>query len=56
MITEKIIDNLLDRGYSFEEIDSVKNWLKNIEDWKYMDFEDVLKIYYKDNSENICIK
>jgi len=43
MISQETIEDLRQSGYSFEEIEQIKQWLKDIEDGNVMPFEDVIK-------------
>ncbi len=52
MITREELKSLKDAWYTFEEIESIKLWLKNIDEWKTIS-EDKFwwNIYKKINSK-----
>lgn len=34
MLSKEAIEGMKKDGYTFEQIESIKKWLKNIEEWK----------------------
>jgi hypothetical protein len=61
MLTQLEIEELKNDGFTFEQIESIKVWLKNIDEWKTISEEDFWQIVKKDitnyfiNKEK-CIK
>lgn len=51
-LSKKTIDYLASSGYTFEEINHVKNGLKDIENWNVVSFENVIKNIKNGNAVN----
>ncbi len=52
MITQEELQSLKDAWYTFEEIESIKLWLKNIDEWKTISENKFWwKVYNKINSK-----
>jgi hypothetical protein len=51
MLTEKTIKKFKEKWYSFEEVSSIAKWLEDIENWNFIDFEDIIKKHYTVNEK-----
>lgn len=52
MLSKETIEGMKNDGYTFEQIESIKKWLKNIEEWKTISEEIFwLRFYEKINSK-----
>lgn len=47
MLSIEAIEWLKNDGYSFEQIESIKKWLKNIEEWKTISEEIFWSRFYE---------
>lgn len=59
MLSKEAINDFLKDWYTIEEIEKINQWLKDIEEWNLMSFEDLIKEFYPNNKlkkEEICIR
>lgn len=55
MLSEKAIKNFKLKWYTFDEIESINKWLKDIEEGNTIPFEDVIEQFCNTNKK-VCTK
>ena len=58
MLSKVTIKKFQKKWYTFEEIESIKQWLIDIENDNFISFEDLIEEFYpnKTNSKKVCTR